>query len=141
MGRIPKPPHPIEKQIEQLAAINCTWVEIEAVTGIPERTAKRKYGALYKKGNSTGKSSLKRKMWETAMGGNVTMMIWLSKQLLGYTDKMDQRLYAELLSIKQKIEQYQELSPEQKKKILSMAQEAAQQGNEEIEVADKVLHK
>lgn len=89
MGRPGKQPHPLEKQIEGLAAINCTWVEVAAVTGIPERTARRKFGDAYAKGRENGKASLKRKMWETAMGGNVTMMIWLSKQMLGYTDKQE----------------------------------------------------
>lgn len=95
MARPPKPPHPLEKQIEGLAAINCTWSEIVAVTGIPERTAKRKFGTIYKKGRESGKSSLKRKMWEHAMGGNTTMMIWLSKQMLGYTDKVEEKTKVE----------------------------------------------
>lgn len=96
MARPAKSPHPLEKQIEGLAAINCTWSEISAVTGIPERTARRKFGHLYKKGRETGKSSLKRKMWEHAMSGNTTMMIWLSKQMLGYTDKVEEKINADL---------------------------------------------
>ncbi len=35
--------------------------------------------------------SLKRKQWEMAMGGNITMLIWLGKQNLGQTDKVEQR--------------------------------------------------
>ena len=33
------------------------------------------------------KMSLRRKMWEAAEAGNVTAMIWLSKNMLGMTDK------------------------------------------------------
>jgi len=31
-------------------------------------------------------------MFDTAMDGNVTMMIWLSKQMLGYSDKVEKKL-------------------------------------------------
>lgn len=84
-------PEVLEKQIHDLAAINCTWQEICTIVGMKERTLKRRYGAQYKKGLEAGKMSLKRKMFDTAIGGNVTMMIWLSKQMLGYTDKVDNR--------------------------------------------------
>jgi hypothetical protein len=39
------------------------------------------------KGYDEGKSSLKRKMFEIALKGNATMLIWLSKQYLGMRDK------------------------------------------------------
>ena len=91
MGRIPKPPNPIQDQVESLAAINCTWEEISQVIGIPERTAKRKYGANYTKGKFRGRSNLKKRMYEIASGGNVVMLIWLSKQMFGYTDKVEQK--------------------------------------------------
>lgn len=98
MARPAKEPHPLEKQIEAMAAINCTWDEISAVTGIPLRTAKRKFGTAYKKGRGQGKSSLRRHMWKKVEEGNVTMMIWLSKQLLGYADKVDQTVEQETKS-------------------------------------------
>jgi hypothetical protein len=78
--------------IEKLAAINCSVAEIAAVVGVDRRTIQRRYAALIEKGRETGKSSLKRKMWKIAMDNeNVTMCIWLSKQMLGYTDKVEQR--------------------------------------------------
>jgi len=73
--------------VENLAAINCTVSEIAAVIGCDKRTLERRFAASIEKGREHGKSSLKRKMWETAQGGNVTMMIWLSKQMLGYKDQ------------------------------------------------------
>lgn len=33
-------------------------------------------------------------MFEAAMAGNVTLLIWLSKNMLGYTDKVDTKLEA-----------------------------------------------
>lgn len=82
------------QQVEKLAAINCSYDEAAAVLGCSPDTIQRRFAAVFKKGRANGRSSLKRKMWEHAMGGNTTMMIWLSKQLLGYTDKVDQNIQA-----------------------------------------------
>lgn len=76
--------------VEKLAAINCSVAEIGAVLDCDRRTLQRRFAAAIEKGREVGKSSLKRKMWEHAMGGNTTMMIWLSKQMLGYSDKVEQ---------------------------------------------------
>lgn len=80
-----------EKQLEELAAINCSMAEIAAVVGVDRKTLQRNFVAVIEKGRERGKSSLKRKMWEIAMNGNVTMCIWMSKQMLGYTDKVEQK--------------------------------------------------
>lgn len=80
-----------ESQVESLAAINCTMDEIASVIGCSKDTLERRFAAVIKKGRENGKSSLRRKMWELAQKGNVTMCIWLSKQLLGYTDKVEQK--------------------------------------------------
>lgn len=79
------------KQIETLAAINCSYAEIGAVVDLDPSTLTRRYAQFIQKGREQGKSSLKRKMWEIAMSGNVSMCIWLSKQMLGYTDKVEQK--------------------------------------------------
>lgn len=76
-------------QVEALAAINCSLEEIASVIDCDVRTLTRRFAQVIKKGRDQGKSSLKRKMWDIALGGNVTMCIWLSKQMLGYTDKKD----------------------------------------------------
>ena len=74
--------------IEKLAAIHCTNTEIAAMLGCDSSLlSKPKYSEIIAKGRERGKTSLRRKMYETAMGGNVTMMIWLSKQILGHTDR------------------------------------------------------
>lgn len=91
MGRPKAVAQDVEKQVEQLAAINCSWQEIANVLGMGEKTVRRRFDQAHKKGVSVGHVSLKRKMWEHAMGGNTTMMIWLSKQMLGYTDKVEER--------------------------------------------------
>lgn len=91
--------------VEELAGINCTVQEISAVIGCDKRTLERRFAAEIEKGRERGKSSLKRKMWETAQGGNVVMMIWLSKQMLGYTEKVvnvqDQKLLEDAKKLKE----------------------------------------
>ncbi len=78
--------------IEKLAAINCSMEEIGEMVGVNRATLQRRYAAVIQKGRSGGTTSLKRKMYELAMGGNITMCIWLSKQMLGYTDKVEQKV-------------------------------------------------
>jgi hypothetical protein len=65
-----------------------------AVLGCDASTLTRRYASVIETGRQTGKMSLKRKQWEVAMGGNVTMLIWLGKQNLGQTDKIEQRSHA-----------------------------------------------
>jgi len=83
------------EQVKKLAAINCNFDEIAAVMSCSVDTLQRRFAALIKEGRDQGRMSLKRKMWETAMNGNVTMMIWLSKQMLGYTEKIEEKTEAQ----------------------------------------------
>lgn len=80
-----------EEQVKQLAAINCSYAEMAAVLDCDESTLSRRFAQAIKKGRETGTMSLKRKQWEIAMGGHVTMLIWLGKQMLGQTEKVEQR--------------------------------------------------
>ena len=91
-------------QLEELAAINCSVDEISAVIGIDRRTIQRRYAAALQTGRERGKASLKRMMWKAAVGGNITMMIWLSKQMLGYTDKVEEKVVADDRPLKKKSE-------------------------------------
>lgn len=54
-----------------------------------KRMHKESFAEFYKKKAVGGKMSLRRNMFQKAFGGNVTMMIWLSKQHLGMSDKFD----------------------------------------------------
>jgi len=78
-----------EKQVEALAGINCSYEEMAAVLDCDERTLSRNFAQAIKKGRALHKMSLKRKQHEQAMAGNVTMLIWLGKQHLGQTDKVE----------------------------------------------------
>lgn len=120
-----------KEQIAVLAGMNCSMDEISAVVKIPVRSLQRKFGAVIDQGRLNGKASLKRKMWQCAMGyrekkivlvkvksevkkpdgsvvktetqeprevdnivpANTGMQQWLSKQMLGYSEKVDAQNY------------------------------------------------
>ena len=81
------------EQISKLAQIGCTYVEIAAFVGLDTTTLNRRYKDIITKGHATMKRSLRRKQIEVAMDtGSVQMLIWLGKQNLGQTDKVEQEI-------------------------------------------------
>lgn len=86
-----------EKEFEKLCAIHCTQQEIaEWFTVSPDTIDrwcklhfKEKFAEVHKRLSAKGKASLRRTMFQTALNGNVTMMIWLSKQYLGMSEKQE----------------------------------------------------
>lgn len=84
-------------QFEKLCGLHCTLAEISAFFGISDDTIerackrhyKKSYAEIYKEKQGLGKLSLRRKMFETAMKGDKTLMIWLSKNYMGMTDKLE----------------------------------------------------
>lgn len=85
-------------ELDRLCLLQCTALEIAWFFGISEDTLGRriqeKYGEsfadYFKKASSEGKMSLRRKQFEIALKGNVSMLIWLGKQCLGQSDKLEQ---------------------------------------------------
>lgn len=75
----------------KLAHIQCTQIEIANFLGCSVDTLQRdeKFCGIYKKGIEEGKASLRRLQWKGAEAGNATMLVWLGKQYLGQTDKME----------------------------------------------------
>lgn len=61
-----------------------------------ERNVKKEKGMSFaeyfdlKRG--TGKISLRRMMYQKAQSGNTTMQVWLSKNYLGYTERVEQKV-------------------------------------------------
>lgn len=88
------------RQVEQLAGMHCTNEEIASVIGCSKDTIERRFAAVMQKGRANGKISLRRMIWQKCVDGNVTMMIFLSKQLLGYKDRIenDTNIVAENIS-------------------------------------------
>jgi hypothetical protein len=93
------------EKVRALAAIHCTLEEIAAVLECSVDTLERRFADVIESGKNEGKSSLRRKQWEAASGReakyddkgnlvmparepNITMLIWLGKQMLGQKDQL-----------------------------------------------------
>lgn len=74
------------EQIEKLAMLHCTNVEIAALFGVDEKTIRGRFSDIIAKGKAAGKMSLRRMQWKAAEGGNVTMQIFLGKNMLNQTN-------------------------------------------------------
>jgi len=74
--------------ITKLARIQCSNPEIAAIMGCHPDTLRDNYSTELDKGRQMGKTSLRRKQWKVAMGGNVAMLIWLGKQYLDQSEKV-----------------------------------------------------
>jgi len=83
--------------LDRLLQIQCTLRECADFFGVSEDTIERRvrektglsfaeYSAQKKE---KGKISLRRKQFEVALAGNVSMLIWLGKQYLGQKDKQE----------------------------------------------------
>ncbi len=77
------------QQVYDLAKIHCTANEISASLNCATSVIYDHFSESLRRGHEDGQMSLKRKMHEKAFAGNgdTTMLIWLSKQRLGYKDK------------------------------------------------------
>lgn len=71
-----------ERQIKELAEIQCTNQEIASVMGCSEDTLMRRYANIVNAGRDKGKKSLRRAQFQKALEGNPTMLIWLGKHYL-----------------------------------------------------------
>ena len=83
-------------QVEKLAELQCTLREIAGFCGCDEKTLRNRFSAEIAKGREAGKISLRRAQWKAALGGNVTAQIWLGKNHLGQSDKVEQKIDAEV---------------------------------------------
>jgi hypothetical protein len=74
------------KQLENLAQFGCTNLEIAQFFGCDESTIRKGYSEILTKGRSQQKLRLRQLQWRSAESGNVTMQIWLGKQILGQAE-------------------------------------------------------
>jgi len=77
--------------VEKLAALQCTEVEIASFIGVSERTIERRkhhpdFSEAMERGKARGRVSLRRNLWSLANKGNPAANIFLAKNLLGYKD-------------------------------------------------------
>lgn len=95
---------PTEKQVEKLASYGLTNKEIAEALGYDDTTLKRKFENFLTKGRTNLKQRLKRKQIDVALGGNVSMLIWLGKQYLGQAEKLDENGEYEIVINRKTIE-------------------------------------
>lgn len=106
--------------VEYMAKIHCTGEEIAGVLGIDYDTLNRNIKEKYKMGiseflkkhSASGNMSLRRAQWNSAENGNVTMQIFLGKQWLGQTDKIETNI--------------SKITPETRKAVEEMIYEATE---------------
>tara|TARA_R100001377_G_C3194901_1_gene112298 strand:+ start:5058 stop:5357 length:300 start_codon:yes stop_codon:yes gene_type:complete len=75
-----------KKQLENLAKFGCTNIEIAQFFGCSADLIDKSYSEFTTKGRATQKLRLRQLQWKSAEGGNVTMQIWLGKQILGQAE-------------------------------------------------------
>lgn len=78
------------KLVHDLASIGCKNNEIAAFVGCSTDTLERRFAAELINGRESVKISLRRWQLQAAQKGNVAMLIWLGKQMLGQTEKVEQ---------------------------------------------------
>ena len=83
-----------KETVEKLASMMCTDEEIASIMGVSVdtlvgRNNKAAFAAAKKKGMDSGKASLRRAQFKSALAGNTSMLIWLGKQHLDQKDKVD----------------------------------------------------
>ena len=76
-------------QVEQLAGFGCSNTEIASFFGCSKDLIGKSYSTNVAKGQDSGKIRLRQYQWSAAKKGNVAMLIWLGKQILGQSDKQD----------------------------------------------------
>lgn len=77
------------EKVRKLAAMGLSVDEIAAVMDCSARTIQRRCVTPLKTGRLRMTASLKRSQFVAAKGGNVTMLIWMGKQYLGQSDKVE----------------------------------------------------
>ncbi len=85
------------EKLDLMCAVQCTLVEIagyfECSVDTVERAIKREKGVTFaeyfEQKRCDGKVSLRRRQYQAAMAGDRTMLVWLGKQWLGQTDRLE----------------------------------------------------
>ena len=89
---MPRPEVPIDMvELEKLCGMHCTDEEVAAFFSVSARTIARrrkvkKFNEIMDNARAKGRVSVRRSLFRLANNGNVAAAIFLSKNLLGYRD-------------------------------------------------------
>lgn len=85
------------RKVDSYLSAQCSGAGIADLLGVhpdtlyraTEEQYKMTFSAYSQQKRQSGKELLRKKLFDIAMEGNVTMLIWLSKNYLNMTDKQD----------------------------------------------------
>jgi len=95
-----------ENLVEKLAKVGCSNESIAIQCDCSVDTLTNRFSELLSKSRENLRTTLRMWQLEAARKGNVTMQIWLGKQLLGQSDKIEQKINEEGDGFKILIEDY-----------------------------------
>ncbi|MEB3218967.1 MAG: hypothetical protein VKN72_22405 [Nostocales cyanobacterium 94392] len=86
------------KEFDKLCGLQCTLEEIAGWFNCSIDTIENRvkevhgitFSEYFSQKRASGRISLRRKQYESAMSGNTALLIWLGKQYLNQSDKQDQ---------------------------------------------------
>lgn len=90
MGRPAKNIDP--KLVEAFAKLGATNVDIADYCMCDEAVIRKRFSDVLAKARANRRIKLREMQWKSAEAGSVAMQIWLGKQELGQTDKVEQKL-------------------------------------------------
>jgi hypothetical protein len=77
-------------QLQKLATLGCTNKEMADFFGCSADLLEKSYSEFLTKGRAEQKMRLRQLQWKSAQKGNVTMQIFLGKNILGQQDKIEE---------------------------------------------------
>ena len=84
--------------IEKLASYGCSNTEIAEFYGCDESLIRKSFSEFLLKGRAKGKIRLRQLQWKSAEKGNVSMLIFLGKNILGQQDRLEENQLEEPLT-------------------------------------------
>ena len=84
-------------QVQKLASLGCTNTEMGDFFGCSPDLLEKSYSEYLTKGRAEQKIRLRQLQWKSAENGNVTMQIFLGKNMLGQQDKIEENQVEEPL--------------------------------------------
>ena len=94
----PKKYHIDTKQLQKLAKLGCTNKEMADFFGCSADLLEKSYSEYLTKGRAEQKMRLRQLQWKSAEKGNVSMLIFLGKNILGQQDRLEENQLEEPLT-------------------------------------------
>jgi hypothetical protein len=84
------------KLVETFTKFGANNCEIADYFGCTEGAIRKRFSEIITKARASRKVKLREMQWKSAEKGNVTMQIWLGKQELGQSDKVEEKQTSEI---------------------------------------------